>query len=60
MYSSEVLEFKLGVLGVKPFKEHNFVIVEERSLEDISDHLTLLCVRWRVVDMTRNGGLSAG
>ena len=60
MYSSEVLEFKLGVLGVKPFKEHNFVIVEERSLKDISDPLALLCVRRWVVDMTGNGGLSIG
>ena len=60
MDSGEMLEFKLGVPGMEPFEECDFVVVEERSLEDISDHLTLLCVRWRVVDMTRNGGLSAG
>ena len=54
---SEVLEFKLGVLGMEPFKECDFVVVGERSLEDISDPLTLLCVRWWVVDVTRNGGL---
>ena len=60
MYSSEVLEFKLGVLGVKPFKEHDFIVVEERSLKDVSNPLTLLCVRQQVVDMTGNGGLSIG
>ena len=54
----EALEFELGVLGTEPFKERDFVVVEERSLEDISDPLTLLCMRRRVVDMTRNGGLT--
>ena len=54
---SEVLEFKLGVLGTEPFREHDLVIVEERSLEDIHDPLTLLCMRWRVVNVTGNGGL---
>ena len=53
----EVLEFELGVPGMEPFKERDFVVVEEMSLEDISDPLTLLCVHWWVVDMTRNGGL---
>ena len=54
---SEVLEFELGVLGTEPFKERNLVIREERSLKDICDPLTLLCVRWQVVDVTGNGGL---
>ena len=56
----EVLEFKLGVLGMEPFKERDFVVMEERSLEDISDPLTLLCVCWWVVNVTGNGGLSIG
>ena len=55
---SEVLEFELGVLGTEPFKEHDLVIREERSLKDICDPLTLLCVRRRVVDVTGNGGLT--
>ena len=54
----EVLEFKLGVLGMEPFKEHNFVVGEERSLKDVCDPLTLLCVRRRVIDVTGNGGLT--
>ena len=54
----EVLEFELGVPGTEPFKECNFVVGEERSLKDICDPLTLLCMRWRVVDVTRNGGLT--
>ena len=57
VYGSEVLEFELGVPCSKPFKEHDFVIVEERSLEDVSDSLMLLCVHWWVVDMAGNDGL---
>ena len=53
----EVLEFELGVLGTEPFREHNFVVGEERSLKDVCDPLTLLCVHWRVIDVTGNGGL---
>ena len=53
----EVLKFELGVPGTEPFKEHNFVVREERSLKDVCDPLTLLCVRWRVIDVTGNGGL---
>ena len=56
----EMLKFELGVPGVKPFKECNFIVMEERSLEDISNPLMLLCMRWRVVDVTGNGGLSVG
>ena len=54
----EVLEFKLGVPGMEPFEERNFVIGEERSLKDVCDPLTLLCVHRRVIDVTRNGGLT--
>ena len=53
----EVLEFELGVLGTEPFKEHDFVIVEERSSENVGNPLALLCVRRQVVDVTGNDGL---
>ena len=53
----EMLKFELGIPGTKPFKECDFVVVKKRLLEDVSDPLTLLCVRRRVVDMSRNGGL---
>ena len=55
---SKVLKFKLGVPGTKPFKECDFVVVEERPFENVGDPLTLLCVRRRVVDVTGNDGLS--
>ena len=55
---SEMLEFKLGVPGMEPFKERDLVVVEEWSLEDIHDPLALLCVRWWVVNVTGNGGLN--
>ena len=54
----EVLEFKLGVPGMEPFEERNFVIREERLLKDVCDPLTLLCVCRRVIDVTGNGGLT--
>ena len=54
----EVLELELGVPGTEPFKEHNFVVREERSLKDVCDPLTLLCMRRRVIDVTGNGGLT--
>ena len=53
----EVLEFELGIPGTEPFEEHNFVVGEERSLKDVCDPLTLLCVCWWVIDMTGNDGL---
>ena len=56
--SSKVLEFELGVPGTEPFKERDFIVVEERPFENVSDPLTLLCVRRRVVDVTRNDGLT--
>ena len=52
MDSGEMLEFELGVPGAEPFEECNFIVMEERLLKDIGDPLTLLCVRWWVVDMT--------
>ena len=54
---SEVLEFELNVSCTEPLKESDFVIMQERSLKDVSDSLTLLCMHQRVVDMSRNGGL---
>ena len=54
----EVLEFELGVPGTEPFKERDFVVREERSLKDVCDPLTLLCVCWWVIDVTGNGGLT--
>ena len=55
---SEALEFELGVPGTEPFEERNFIVREERSLKDVCDPLTLLCMRRQVVDVTRNGGLT--
>ena len=53
----KVLELELGVPGTEPFEERNFVIGKERSLKDVCDPLTLLCVcRW-VIDVAGNGGL---
>ena len=57
MDSGEMLKLELGVPGTKPFEEHNFVIVEERPLKNVSDPLTLLCVRQQVVDVARNDRL---
>ena len=55
---SKVLEFELGVPGTEPFKECNFVVMEERPFENVGDPLTLLCMRRRVVDVTGNDGLT--
>ena len=57
VYSSEVLKFELGIPCSKPFKECDFIIVEKRLLEDVSNPLTLLCVHQRVVDVAGNDGL---
>ena len=54
---SEVLKLELGVSGTEPLKESNFIIMQERLLEDVSDPLTLLCMHRRVVNVARNGGL---
>ena len=58
--SSELLKFKLEVLCTEPLKESDFIVVQERPLEDISDPLTLLCMCRQVIDVARNGGLSIG
>ena len=58
VYASESLEFELEVSCMEPFKESDFVIVQERPLEDVSDSLMLLCVRRWVIDVARNDGLS--
>ena len=55
--SSEVLKFELGVLGTESLEESNFIIVQERPLEDVGDPLMLLCVCWWVVNVAGNGGL---
>ena len=55
---SELLKFELEVLCVEPFEESNFVVVQERSFKDVGNPLMLLCVRRRVIDVARNGGLS--
>ena len=55
---SESLEFELEVLWTEPLEESDFVVMQERSLKDISDPLMLLCVCWWVIDVTRNGGLT--
>ena len=58
VYASESLEFELEVSRSEPFKEGDFVIVQERPLEDVGDPLTLLCVRQWVIDVAGNGGLN--
>ena len=58
VYASESLESELEVSCSEPFKESDFVVVQERPLEDVGDPLTLLCVHWRVIDVAGNGGLS--
>ena len=55
---SKVLEFELGVPGTEPFKERDFIVMEERLLKNVSDPLTLLCVCRQVVDVTGNDGLT--
>ena len=57
VYASESLEFELDVLCTEPLEESDFVVMQERLLEDVSNSLMLLCVRRRVVDVARNGGL---
>ena len=58
VYASESLKFKLDVSCMEPLEESDFVVVQEGSLKDVSNSLTFLCVRWWVVDVARNGGLS--
>ena len=56
--SGEMLKLKLGVPGTEPFEEHDLIVMEEWSLEDVNDPLMLLCMCRQVVDMTGNGGLN--
>ena len=58
VYTSELLKFELEVSCTEPLEESNFVVVQERSLKDVGNPLMLLCVRWRVIDVAGNGGLS--
>ena len=58
VYASESLEFELEVSCLEPFKESDFVVVQEWPLEDVGDPLTLLCVRRWVIDVAGNGGLN--
>ena len=58
VYASELLEFELDVSCSEPLKESDFVVGEERSLKDICDPLMLLCMRWWVIDVTGNDGLT--
>ena len=58
VYARESLVFELEVLCTEPFKEGDFVVVQEWPLEDVGDPLMLLCVRWWVIDVAGNGGLS--
>ena len=43
---------------MEPLKEGNFVVVQERPLENVGDPLVLLCMRQQVVNVTGNGGLT--
>ena len=58
VYASESLEFELEVSCPEPFKESDFVVVQEWPLEDVGDPLTLLCMRRWVVDVAGNDRLS--
>ena len=53
----EMLKLELGVLGMKPFEEHDFIIVEERPFKNVGNPLMLLCVCQQVVDVAGNDGL---
>ena len=57
VYGSELLEFELDVSCTEPFEESDFVVVQDRSLKDVSDPLMLLCMCQWVVNMSGNGGL---
>ena len=58
VYASESLKFELEVSCLEPFKESDFVVVQEWPLEDVGDPLTLLCVHQWVIDVAKNGGLN--
>ena len=56
--SGELLEFELEILCTEPLKEGDFVVVQERPLENVGDPLVLLCMHRQVVDVAGNGGLA--
>ena len=56
--SGESLEFELEISCTEPLKEGDFVVVQERPLENVSDPLALLCMHRQVVDVAGNGGLA--
>ena len=58
VYGSELLEFELDVSCTEPLEESDFVVVQERSLKNVGDPLTLLCVRRWVIDVAGNDGLN--
>ena len=58
MYGSESLEFELDISCTEPLEESDFIIMQERSLKDVSDPLALLCMRQQVVNVTGNGRLT--
>ena len=53
----EMLEFELGSLCMKPFKDSSFISPGVRLLENLKIPLALLCMSWQVVDVVSNGGL---
>ena len=58
VYGGEMLEFELGGLRSKPFKEGNLIIVKVRLLEDVNVPLSLLSISRQVVDVASNDGLT--
>ena len=57
VYGSEPLKFELEVSCMEPLEESNFVVMQEGSLKNVGDPLTLLCMRWWVIDVAGNDGL---
>ena len=47
----------LGISGMEPLKESNFIVMQERLLEDVGDTLMLLCMRRWVLNVAGNDGL---
>ena len=56
--SGEPLEFELEISCTEPLKEGDFVVMQERPLENVSNPLVLLCMRRWVVNVAGNGGLT--
>ena len=57
VYGSEPLKFELEVSCTEPLEESNFVVMQEGLLKNVGDPLTLLCMRWWVIDVAGNDGL---